>query len=494
MRIRSAALFVILIFCSLAQLSAQEKVEPLNRLVSLKMDSTTVESLLEKLVADNELYFSYNPDLLPAGKLNFAVFDRPLGEILKGLLPDSLYNVTLIDRQLIITKVEPKPFKVSGRVVEKDGKTPVPYAAVTIEGEYIGTITNNDGNFELKIPFLHQDKNIVFSSLGYKQRTISRQQLESEPLVRLIDESIKLREILVKPADPKAILQQFRKNIESNYADEPQLMMTFYRETARQDGNYVGVWEAAMEILKEQYKYDSPDRVRFIRGRKADLNRKPKEVYLKVQGGPLIINSLDIVKNPETFISQEYEYLYDFKFDQPEMVNGRLTWIIRFNRVAETDFPCFNGKLFIDSDTYALAGAEFSYDKKSLKINGESFIQKEPLGFDTRPENVEYAVHYRLLDGKWHFYQAHSDVLFRVKQKKKFKTEYRNVTDILVTQQYAFPKKAKFGPDGIFRERDVFSEMINSYDKEFWGNYNVIKPDEDLSKAIRESNIVQRNE
>ena len=494
MRLRSAALYLILIFSSFAHLSAQEKVEPLNRLVSLKMDSTTVESLLEKLVADNELYFSYNPDLLPTGKLNFAVFDRPLGEILKGLLPDSLYHVTLIDRQLIITKVEPKPLKVAGRVVEKDGKTPVPYAAVTIESEYIGTITNNDGNFELKIPFALQDRNIVFSSLGYKQRTISRKLLESEPLVRLIDESIKLREIQVKPADPKAILQQFRKNIEKNYADEPQLMTTFYRETARQDGNYVGVWEASMEILKEQYKYDAPDRVRFIRGRKADFNRKPKEVYLKVQGGPLIINSLDIVKNPETFVSQEYEYLYDFRFDQPEMVNGRLTWIIRFNRVAETDFPCFNGKLFIDSDTYALAGAEFSYDKKSLKINGESFIQKEPLGFDTRPENVEYSVHYRLLNGKWHFYQAHSDVLFRVKQKKKFKTEYRNVTDILVTQQYPFPKKARFGPEGIFRERDVFSEMIHSYDKEFWGNYNVIKPDEELSKAIRESGSSQQDE
>jgi hypothetical protein len=460
------------------------------------MDSTTVESLLEKLVADNELYFSYNPDLLPTGKLNFAVFDRPLVEVLKSLLPDSLYNVSLIDRQLIITKIEPKPLKISGQVVESDGKSPVPYAAITIEGEYIGTISNNDGNFVLKIPFPLQDRNIVISSLGYKQLTIPRKLLESEPVVRMQDESIKLREIQVKPVDPKAIIQQFRNNIEKNYADEPQLMMTFYRETARQDGNYVGVWEAAMEILKApyKYKYDVPDRVRFIRGRKADLNRKPKEVSLKVQGGPLIINSLDIVKNPETFVSPEYEYLYEFRFDRPEMINDRLTWIIRFNRVAETDFPCFNGKLFIDSDTYALAGAEYSYDKKSLKINGASFIQKEPIGFDTRPENVEYSVHYRLLNGKWHFYSAHSDVLFRVKQRKKFKTEYRNVTDILVTQQYPFPKKARFGPEGIFRERDVFSEMIISYDKEFWGNYNVIKPDEDLSKAIRELNNDQNIE
>ena len=488
MRLRSKTLFLILLMSPFVHISAQEREEPLHRHISIQMDSTTVESFLEKLVADNELYFSYNPDLLPAGKLNFSYIDIPLGEVLKGLLPDSVYKVTLIDRQLIITKVEPKPLKISGRVVEKDGKTAIAFASVTIGGEYIGTMTNREGNFDLNIPYSLRKSDIVVRSLGYQQKMVSVNELLKDPVIRLQDESIRLREIQVKPNDPKAILQQFRNNIKNNYVDEPQLMVTFYRETARQDGNYVGVWEAAMEILKTPYYDSAPDRVRFLKGRKADLNRKPKEVLLKVQGGPLGINLLDIVKNPETFLSPEYEYLYKYRFEQPEIINGRVTWVIRFERVEETDFPCFNGKMLIDADSYALAGAEYSYDKKSLKINGRSFIQKEPFGFDTRPENVEYSVQYRLLNGKWQFYAAHSDVLFRVKQKKKFKTEYRNVTDVLVTQQYPFPKKARFGPGGIFHEKDIFSEKIGIYDKAFWGNYNVIKPDEDLIKAVRAAN------
>jgi hypothetical protein len=451
------------------------------------MDSTTVESFLEKLVAENELYFSYNPDLLPAGKQNFSYFNLPLGEILRELLPDSLFEVGVVDRQLIITKIEPKPLRVSGRVTETDGKSPIPFAAVAMEGSYLGTMTNREGNFDLTIPYPMRDHNVVVSSLGYKQRILSLQELQREFTVQLQDESIKLREILVKPTDPKYILKQFRDNIRKNYSDEPQVMVTFYRETARQDNDYVGIWEAAMEILKAPYQEDVPDRVRFLKGRKADLNRKPKEVYLKVQGGPLSINSLDVVKNLETFLDPEYEPLYQYRFEQPEIINGRITWIIRFNRVAETDFPCFNGRVWIDSDSYALVAAEFSYDKKSLKINGETFIQKEPIGFDTRPENVDYAVQYRLLNNKWQFYSAHSDILFRVKQKRKFKTDYRNVTDVLVTQQYPFPRKARFGPEGIFREKDVFSEKIGIYDKEFWGNYNVIKPDDELIKALKES-------
>ena len=487
MRRRSKILFLILLFTPMAELLAQDNPEPLKRHISIQMDSTTVESFLEKLVADNELFFSYNPDLLPPGKRNFSVSDQPLGKVLAELLPDTLYNVGLIDRQLIITRVEPKPAKFSGRVVEKDGKTPVPYASITIEESYIGTMTNREGYFDLTIPAKYRQSNIAVGSLGYKQKILSLKEMEKNILIKLQNESFSLREILVKPADPIAILKQFRENIEKNYTIDPQLMVTFYRETARQDGSYVGVWEAVMEILKPPYDESYPERVRFIKGRKADLNRKPKEIFLKVQGGPLGINSLDVVKNPETFLDPEYQHLYLYRFEQPEIINGRITWIIRFDRLVETDFPCFNGRIWIDADSYALVGAEYSYDKKSLKINGQSFIQKEPFGFDTRPETVEYSVHYRLLNDKWQFYAAHSDIVFRVKQKRKFKTEYRNVTDVLVTQQFSFPKKARFGPDGIFHEKDIFSEKIGPYDKTFWGNYNVIKPDEDLSKAIRES-------
>lgn len=484
---RSKILFLILLCLPLVHLSAQESPEPMKRRISIQMDSTTVESFLEKLVSDNQLFFSYNPDLLPAGKKNFCVNDIPLGDVLKDLLPDSLFKVSLLDRQLIITRMEPKPLRVSGRVIEDDEKTPVPYASVIVEGTYIGTMTNHEGNFDLTIPALLRDNNIIISSLGFRQKLLSLKSLGKVPVIRLESASVRLREILVKPADPKAILQQFRENIKKNYSEEPQLMVTFYRETARQDGAYVGVWEAAMEILKPPYTQNSPDRVRFIKGRKADLNRKPKEVFIKVQGGPSGINSLDVVKNAETFLTPEYEYLYQYRFDQPEIINGRITWIIRFERLEETDFPCFNGKMWIDADTYALIGAEYSFDKKSLKINGPSFIQKEPFGFDTRPENVEYSVQYRLYNGKWQFYSAHSDIIFRVKQKRKFKTEYRNVTDVLVTQQYTFPKKAKFGPEGIFHEKDIFSEKIDTYDEAFWGNYNVIKPDDDLSKAVMEA-------
>jgi hypothetical protein len=250
---RSKILFLILLCLPLVPLYAQESPEPMKRHITIQMDSTTVESFLERLVSENELYFSYNPDLLPAGIRNFNVNDIPLGDVLKDLLPDSLFKVSLIDRQLIITRVEPGPLKISGRVMDDDEKSPLPYASVTIEGTYIGTMTNREGNFDLIIPAPVKNNNIIISSIGYKQKILSFHDIVNESVIQMQSVSVKLREILVKPVDPKSVLQKFRENIKKNYPEEPQLLVTFYRETARQDDAYVGVWEAAMEILKPPY-------------------------------------------------------------------------------------------------------------------------------------------------------------------------------------------------------------------------------------------------
>jgi hypothetical protein len=316
---------------------------------------------------------------------------------------------------------------------------------------------------------------------------LTQNELKADPKIRIEPIRIRLREITVRPVDVADVLHKFRISIENNYELSSQMMITFYRETIKRDDQYIGVWEAIMEILKSPYYSGGTDRVRFLKGRKSNFNRTFNDVRLKIQGGPWYITYLDIVRNPETFLDPEFEHLYRYRFEQPVMYNGRVTWVIRFSRKEDVEFPCYYGKILIDADSYALVSAEFGLDKKSLKMNGDTFIKKEPHGYTTKPEGAEYTVNYRIMDGRWQFYSARTDVIFNVKQSRdKIRAEYRSVSDILVTQQYTFPRKTRFGPEGLFRADDIFSDIIGQYDPDFWGNYNVIKPDEDLSKAIRE--------
>lgn len=476
-------LFLLLCF----KLPAQESMSLLERRISCQIDTATVEQILEKIVNDNDLFFSYNPDILPKEKRSVHLLNVTLRDLLRKVLPVDEYKIEIIDNQVIITLIDVSPIKLSGMIVEGKDDEPISYASLTIAGESIGTMTNIDGRFDFIIPWRFRDKPISVRCLGFQTKELSQSVLKTNSKIKLEPITIQLREIKVKPVDVSEVLRNFRNNIEKNYELSTQLMITFYRETIKRDDQYIGVWEAIMEMMKSPYTSAGSDRVRFLKGRKSNFGKTFKDISLKIQGGPWYITTLDVVRNLESFLDPQFENIYRYKFEQPEMYNGRVTWVIKFSRKEEVDFPCYYGKILIDADSYALVNAEFGLDKKSLKMNGDTFIKKEPHGFTTRPEGAEYSVNYRMVDGRWQFYSARTDVIFKVKQNKdNFKTEYRSVSDILVTQQYTFPRKARFGPEGLFRADDIFADIIGQYDPEFWGNYNVIKPDDDLSKALRE--------
>jgi hypothetical protein len=465
----------------------------LERRISCQIDSATIEQILEKVVNENDLFFSYNPEILPKGKNTVHLLNVSVETFLQKILPSERYGIENLYNQIIITLKETSPVKLSGIVVEEKDNGPVPYASLGIEGESIGTMTNVDGRYDFIIPWRLRDQPVTVRCLGYKPLRMSQNELKGAAIIRMEPVTVHLREIEVKPVDVAVLLDNFRNNIEKNYELSTQLMITFYRETIRRDDQYIGVWEAIMEMLKSPYFSGGSDRIRFLKGRKSNFNKVFNDVSLKIQGGPWYITTLDIVRNPESFLDPKFENLYRYRFEQPEIFNGRVTWVIRFSRKEDVDFPCYYGRILIDADSYALVNAEFGLDKKSLKLNGDTFIKKEPFGITTRPEGAEYSVNYRMVNGRWQFYSARTDVIFKVKHKKdNLKTEYRSVSDILVTQQYPFPSHGRFGPDGLFRADDIFSDISGPYDPEFWGNYNVIKPDDELRKALREIEIKEK--
>ncbi|GET30487.1 carboxypeptidase-like regulatory domain-containing protein [Prolixibacter sp. SD074] len=467
---------------------AQEALSVLQRPITISVDSSSVENIIDRLVIENDLYFSYNPQILPTGLHSCYAKKMPLKDVLRKLLPGRHYQFEVIDNQIIIKPIEREPLRVSAQVINRKSHDPVPYASVSIEGQSIGTITNSDGRFDLVIPQRLLDHNILISCLGYVEFHIAPDSLKNVSQIDLKPVSYHLREVRIKPVGPEEIIARFRAHITDNYTLTPQLMTTFYRETVKQDGEYMGMWEAVMEMLKSPYRGVGSDKVRFVKGRKSEFNSLYKDVKLKIQGGPYYITKLDVVKNLESFLDPQYEQIYRYKFEQPIVYNGRVAWVIRFARKEKVDYPCFNGYFLIDAESYALIMADFSLDNKSLKILGESFIKKQPHGIKTQPIRAEYRITYRKLNGKWSFYMARTDVQFRVRNKLNHRRSiFSSISDMVVTQQYRFPRRARFGPSGIFRSNDIFTDFIGNYDPQFWENYNVIKPDEDLRNALKQN-------
>ena len=80
---------------------------------------------------------------------------------------------------------------------------------------------------------------------------------------------------------------------------------------------------------------------------------------------------------------------------------------------------------------------------------------------------------------------AQASIKFRIRSRREnINSEFHSVSDLLITDIQPTELR-RFGRDESFGQRDIFVEMIGSYDPQFWENYNIIKPDEDLRNAVQ---------
>ncbi len=386
------------------------------------------------------------------------------------------------DQQNLIT--------IKGKVVDSENRTPLVFATVAVKESNVAIVTNIDGEFTLKIGETITSKNIEVSFLGYKNKTIPISELKDngfKNVITLESAPIPIKEIIVKPLDPVTIVEKAISNISKNYANEPNLMTAFYRETIRKNRTYVSIGEAVVEIFKAPYNSDIRfDGARIYKGRKSSDVEKMDTVLFKLQGGPVSVLQLDLTKNTESVLTRDAMQYYNYSLSGVIEIAGKPHYVIDFVQRPSVDMPLFMGSLYIEMDTYAISEAEFGYNVSDKDAAASIFIKKKPLGMEVVPEMVTYRTKYREQDGKWYFAYSRAEVKFKVDWKKKlFNTYYTTMSEIAVTDR-TNEEVIKFASKEKIKYYDVFSETVTSFtDPGFWGEYNVIEPDQSIESAIR---------
>ena len=98
---------------------------------------------------------------------------------------------------------------ISGVVKDKLNKKKLEYVNVSIPGSSVGTVTNADGEFTLKIPESVQAKDIEASHVGYLNSRIPlKEENPTERIVWLTPYANLLSEILVRARDPRSIVEK----------------------------------------------------------------------------------------------------------------------------------------------------------------------------------------------------------------------------------------------------------------------------------------------
>ena len=379
---------------------------------------------------------------------------------------------------------------IKGKVVDAETGTPLVFASVSVTETNVGIITNIDGEFTLKINESLASKNLEISYLGYKNKVIPVSQMKNNGFKNIISleaAPIPIKEIIVKPLNPEEIVGKAIDRISKNYESIPNLMTAFYRETIRKNRTYVSIGEAVVEIFKAPYNSDTRfDGARIYKGRKSSDVEKMDTVLFKLQGGPVSVLQLDLAKNTDLILTRDAMKYYDYSLTGVIEIDEKPHYVIDFIQKPSVEIPLFMGSLYIEADSYAISEAEFGFNLSDKAAVSSIFIKKKPLGMEVTPEIATYRAKYREQDGKWHFEYSRAEVKFKVHWKKKlFNTYYTTMSELAITDR-TDQEVIKFAGKDKIKYSDIFSEKVTAFtDPEFWGDYNVIEPDQSIESAIR---------
>jgi hypothetical protein len=376
---------------------------------------------------------------------------------------------------------------ITGYLKDSKSGEKIAYATVSVPGTGIGTVSNSDGEFTLKVSTSLNAEFFEVSHLSYATEKFKiSEALEIEKTFFLELQPVQLKEIPVMPKDARGIVEMAFKKIGENYSNVPNMMTGFYREYVMQRREYISVSEAVVDIYKAPYPATYNDQVKIFRGRKASHVKKADTLMVQLQGGPKVLMMLDIVKNPDLSISMDNLDNYRFELGSVVNIDDQPHWVITFTPYLVYDQPLYNGKLFISQEKMAITRAEFSLDLNDEYKASGVFVRKKPLGLIFMPMSTSYLVTYKEENDRYYLNYVRVDLKFRCDWKKRvFKNTYAVMSEMAVTGR-SEEHIVKFGNDETFKMNMVLAEKVEDFaDVDFWGEHNIIEPEESIETAIR---------
>jgi hypothetical protein len=382
--------------------------------------------------------------------------------------------------------------QIKGKVTDSKGNA-LPYASVTIEKTYIGTSTNENGEYELSIK-KSGNYTLVFKILGYQTKTIT-QNINSFPTVinaSLQDEQYSIEEIVVKSGENPAngIIRNAIANRKKNTDKTDKYEADFYSrgifrvkdipkkfmgvEIGDLDGN---IDSTGAGII---YQSETVSKIKFEKPN----NLKEEIIASKVAGNDngfsfntAIGTNYDLYQNTVDFnipmvspiASNAFTY-YKYKIED-SFTDSYNNYVYKIKVTPKRDKePVFEGYIYIVDDSYAIYAAD-------LDINGyraqQEFLESFKLvqNFNYNPDTKIWIKSLQSFDFK--------AGVFMMKFNGKFTHVFSNYNFVS-----NFDKKT-FGSEVV-----TFAEKSNKKEDSYWlENRPVPLTEEETTNYVKKDSV-----
>jgi hypothetical protein len=364
---------------------------------------------------------------------------------------------------------------VSARVHDRETNEPLGFASIGIKGHPIGTISNEQGEFDFHFPLDLRNELLVVSMLGYKNFEAPVWTLIDNPgqIIYLEKSTIVLQEIVVSDTLTGGdILQIALSRIEKNYPMEPFVLDAFYRDVKKVGGTYISLLEAAVKIYDESYaeprnKHKLRENVRLIEVRKSVGYESRFTKYFDQAN---LLEDL-LLENSVKYrhIEPTEEFFAAMKREPGSYYDGHEIYVV-------THSESFNLKVYVDKEDFSIIHFEYetaltSEDMEKRKNLISKFVGSKK-SIDFKRYKGKMYPSFMTMTSRVNWYDSGTGQL-------KFETEL--FQQLMINKVNPNPDE-RIGSTEKMRNYGLQYQDL-PYNKEFWDNYNVIK-DSPLDKKV----------
>lgn len=500
-------LLMVLFFTTHQSVFGQNTV--LDQKIKLNCTGCSIPEVLSRIEKSIPFYFSYNPDLFAGSEsLNINFENIRLQELLDTLLIDKSIKYNVIEKQIVLYRPETiksdtlikddnllkRQITVSGKIIDQNTRKPVPFANICLVGRSLGSVSNMNGEFVIKIPDYMQNDSLGISCIGYRTFIEPLEKILNQKIFKLQTEYVPIQEVIIRKTEPLYLLRTAIRKIPENYNINPSILTSFYRETIEHGNKYLSITESVLQTYKSGYAEDHEnDLIKVLKGRKSQNLDSKDSLLIKLKAGLSTTLLMDLVKNPADFLQEEYFGYYDYQLADIITDNNRETYVIHFRQKVTIDEPLYHGNIYIDVNNLAIKNLEFSLEKNGIEKTGDRFVIKKPRWLIVKPVEANYRVSYREFGQKYYLNLIRCETGFKIRQRKQiFSSLYDSKIEMVVTDIDTSDVK-RFRYREVAKPETIFTDLLNEKPEIFWENYNYIKPEEPLEEAMDKISLITKD-
>lgn len=348
-------------------------------------------------------------------------------------------------------------FEVNGTVLDYTSK-PIAQAHLSIVGTTLGTVTNKEGKFSLKIPQKYCASTLGISHISYATYTLPLDCKQNSRLKIILSEgAIQLDEVNITALTANQIMVNVIRSLNANFQVNHVNYSIFSRETKKKQNKPVMFTEYAFNLYHGNKTKPMFNNIK-IRGK--GFGKLGKKLFKEER--LISLHKIErhmMLRYTPAFLRKKKTKNYTYRLIGERLVEDELYYILS---ISSSDF---DGEMWVQKKSFGIAYLKETY------FNANATDPNSPW---------EYETYYTQNGDKWFFKFATERYTVKLKKENIILQVEQQTVATKHSLSKVFDKSKK-----IALSVQMFKDFKSDFDDGYWDNQNYIPLDSLFRDALK---------